>query len=515
MSKKLSAVLLLLIMTASFSFAQRDKSLSGGFVPKDGQTLLFCGQNNESSDSFVKLNKKVPAGFMFYTALSDLQGLEDNTDFGSGETSGDYLVKKYPGAALQIGLYLVNSLDDVIDGSLDENIKKLALWIKKVKVPVFLRIGYEFDYPENNYEPEKYKKAFRYIVDKFDGLRVANTAYVWHSYASLNPKGIEAWYPGDEYVDWCAISYFANPQWIPMVKFAQRHSKPLMIAECAPMLGNDLKEEGKLNWYNKLFRFIEMSNVKALCYINTDWDKLPMFSSYDWGNSSLNVSKEIKKMWLSRISDKRFINLDRLYNSISYDSERSAVVIFCHPDNKNSFNAKILQKVLKTLETSNVKYTVRDLYKMDFDPVLTLKERDMILEKKTPPDVQKEQKLIKEADIVIFIYPVWWNSAPAMLKGYMDRVFALGLAFEFIEHGGWSSIKSKEAYIFNTMATSKKAFEESQSDKAFAHLYDDMIFSTAGFKVVNHKYFFSIPADNEKTEERYLKEVEEIINNIN
>jgi len=297
-------VLLPLCVCAVFA---RDIGLTGRFIPAEGKTYIFGGQNNADSDSFVKINKKIPYGFTIYTPLSSLDGLDNDIDFGAGETSAGHILKKYPNAALQIGLYLVGDLQAVVDGDLDGNIIKFAEWIKKAKIPVFLRIGYEFDYPSNGYEPELYIKAYQRIVDKFDGLKVKNVAYVWHSYASLNPRGIEAWYPGDEYVDWCAISYFASPQWIPMLKFSQKRNKPLMIAECAPVLGNDLKPEGKMNWYKKLFRFIENNNVKALCYINADWNKQPMFAGYNWGNSRLDDTKEIKEFWLEQMSGGRFV----------------------------------------------------------------------------------------------------------------------------------------------------------------------------------------------------------------
>ena len=276
-------------------------------VPEVGQTLVFAGQNNYDSSLFVKINKRIPYGFMIYTSLANLEGLTENANPGAGDTSAAYIMKNYPGTALQIGLYLVNSLEAIIDGHLDDNIEKFANWIKSTQVPVYLRIGYEFDYPENGYDPDLYIAAYKKIVDKFRELGVTNVEYVWHSYAALNPKGIESWYPGDEYVDWCAISYFATPQWIPMVNFAKRNSKPLMIAECSPILG-DFKNPSKLlEWYKKLFRFIENQNVKAFCYINADWDSQPMFAHFNWGSGRLNQSKEIQNFWLETISAERFI----------------------------------------------------------------------------------------------------------------------------------------------------------------------------------------------------------------
>jgi hypothetical protein len=314
--KKIVSIVFCFLFITSFAFAQRKADLTGRFVPPDNNTLLFCGQNNTDSKEFVEINKKVPAGFMIYTSLQNLEGLNEDVEYGTGQMSADFILTNYKKAALQIGLFLVGSLDSVIDGSLDDNIKKLGEWIKKANVPVFLRIGYEFDLPENCYDPELYKQAFRYIVEKFDEQKVKNVAYVWHSYAIYNTRKIEQWYPGDEYVDWVAISYFANPQWFPMVQFAKEHNKPLMIAECSPTLGTNATEADKIKWYRILFKFIQSKNVKALCYINGNWDEQSMFEQYAWGNGKLNVSENITNFWLENINNERFVNSDKLYKVI-------------------------------------------------------------------------------------------------------------------------------------------------------------------------------------------------------
>ena len=315
--KKLFGVIFCLLLITTVCFAQRKAGLTGRFVPADNKTLLFCGQNNNDSEEFIKINdNKVPAGFMIYTSLTNLEALDEDVEYGTGTMSGSFILQNYKKAALQVGLYLVNSLESITEGALDDNIKKLGTWIKKANVPVFLRIGYEFDLPENNYEPELYKQAFRYIVDKLDEQKIKNVAYVWHSCASYNPTKIENWYPGDEYVDWCAISYFANPQWFPMVTFSKKHNKPLMIAECSPTLGTDTTDANKIKWYKILFNFIKNKNVKALCYINANWDKQPMFAHYSWGNGKLDVSENITNFWLENIKDERFVNLAKLYKEI-------------------------------------------------------------------------------------------------------------------------------------------------------------------------------------------------------
>ena len=124
---------------------------------------------------------------MVYTGVHDFGNVADF----------DYLLRKYPRCAFQVGLYMVGSLDRVIGGECDDNIRRLGEWIKSSRRPVYLRVGYEFDFPANKYEPGKYVKAFRHVHDKLDDQGVSNVAYVWHSFAAGSAR-IEDWYPGDE-----------------------------------------------------------------------------------------------------------------------------------------------------------------------------------------------------------------------------------------------------------------------------------------------------------------------------
>ena len=83
-----------------------------------------------------------------------------------------------------------------------------------------------------------------------------------------------------------------------------------------PRTGHKCFRSEKITWYRILFKFIESKDVKALCYINGNWDEQPMFEQYAWGNGKLDISENIKNYWLENISNERFINLDRLYKGI-------------------------------------------------------------------------------------------------------------------------------------------------------------------------------------------------------
>lgn len=104
------------------------------------------------------------------------------------------------------------------------------------------------------------------------------------------------------------------------------------------------------------------------------------------------------------------------------------LIIFAHPEPKNSHNGKILEIVKEKLDQTNQKYKIIDLYAEEFDPKVNKKEWEGKTGDKT---VEKYQNLVKEATRMIFIYPVWWYGAPAILKGFFDRVFTNGFAYNF------------------------------------------------------------------------------------
>ena len=134
------------------------------YTPPHGKTLLFIGQDNDTIETYLKEIGRMPDGFMVYSSIHEARSLDVSEDYGAGKCYANGLLRKHPRAMLQVGLYMVGSLDKVINGEYDNNIERIGRWIKKARVPIFLRIGYEFDLPSNYYDPPKYIQAYRYIV---------------------------------------------------------------------------------------------------------------------------------------------------------------------------------------------------------------------------------------------------------------------------------------------------------------------------------------------------------------
>lgn len=107
-------------------------------------------------------------------------------------------------------------------------------------------------------------------------------------------------------------------------------------------------------------------------------------------------------------------------------------IVYAHPD-KDSFTARAKDSFIEGLEAAGHTYEISDLYKMGFDPVFTQKEyrREAFYnnELPVPQDVIDEQEKINRADVVVFIYPVFWTECPAILTGWFQRVWTYGFAY--------------------------------------------------------------------------------------
>ncbi len=280
------------------------------FAPPSGKTILLVGQDRNTIARYVRATHHIPGGTMFYTSIQKLNGLEKPSEYGSGPQDGKALLRSYPKSVIQVGLYMVGGLGDTIDGKYDAHLKTLAQWIKKANRPVYLRIGYEFDNPKNYYDPDGYKQAFCYVVDFLRKEGVHNAAYVWHSYCWVEKFGQQwmDWYPGDDYVDWFGASIFSSGQLgtaSDFFKLAREHHKPFMIAESTPWGMYTIR--GKVDWLDHIFHFIEDQDVEAFCYIDSNWDVMPMYQGQHIGDARLEDYHEIKDLWLKEIKQDRYL----------------------------------------------------------------------------------------------------------------------------------------------------------------------------------------------------------------
>ena len=333
-------------------------AIAGKFTPPAGQTLLIVGQDLGAIADYKAALGLEPGGVTTYTNISEtepslLNGLDAPADWGAGDVNALQNLEADPQAVLAIGLYIVDNsgtnLMHLIDGTHEAAIDRLGAFIQRAARPVFLRIGYEFDGPWNHYEPEPFIAAWRHIVDRLQAQGVTNFATVWQSatykYGTYKDLPVEAWYPGDDYVDWMGTSHFIFDQTVQnhFLDFARIHNKPVLIAEAAPQ-GYDLDEltysapdDGQNfapktaeeiwdEWYGPFFAFIHDNAdvIRAVAYINTDWHSQAMWgpdggNGY-WGDSRVQANDTIRERWLAEIGTPFWLHgTPDLFKMLGYD----------------------------------------------------------------------------------------------------------------------------------------------------------------------------------------------------
>lgn len=327
----------------------KDSTRLAKFEPANGKVILFVGQEPESiggtdcyTDGYFD-HFPAPGGFTQYTNFltginayglihKGLDGLTTLDNWGDGPENMSLTVKSphLKKSCLAIGLDISQGNDSITAvGGHDTLIYKLGNWLKALgNRPVFLRIGYEFDgFEWNHYKKEFYIPAWRRIKKKLDSMGVINVAYVWQSKgAGASRKIFNEFYPGDEYVDWVAYSFFtAAEEHHPMLQFAKDHKKPLFIAESSPVfldakgvcIALDLSkqkdaEKAWKDWFVPYFRTVRNNPdvVKAIHYINSPWKTRPLWkNNIYFKNIDARITKNdsLKAWWLKETSKTKYL----------------------------------------------------------------------------------------------------------------------------------------------------------------------------------------------------------------
>jgi len=167
-------------------------------------------------------------------------------------------------------------------------------------------------------------------------------------------------------------------------------------------------------------------------------------------------------------------------------------LIVGHPD-PESLTMAMVARYAQTVTALGHAHIVRDLYRMDFDPRLKLTEMPDRPIWSTSPDAAAERELLKDVDVFAFIYPLWFNSPPAIVKGYIDRIFGAGFGYAELRHGGLEPLLSGRQLITVTASGSSTAWlNEQGSWESLRSLFDTYLGRVCGLRVRPHIHFDSI-----------------------
>jgi len=183
-------------------------------------------------------------------------------------------------------------------------------------------------------------------------------------------------------------------------------------------------------------------------------------------------------------------------------------ILLAHP-NPGSFNHAVCNSFVEGLTQAGASYEVNDLYATGFNPLMAGDDFNQFEDGGVlPADVLGEQAKVEWADCLALIYPVWWNEAPAILKGWFDRVLSKGWAYDITENGEFKSLlKLKKVLILNTADNPLELLEDIGLNAAARLTKADGTFTFCGVAEVDHRILGEVSSD-EEGRRRFLTDVE-------
>jgi NAD(P)H dehydrogenase (quinone) len=165
------------------------------------------------------------------------------------------------------------------------------------------------------------------------------------------------------------------------------------------------------------------------------------------------------------------------------------VVIVAHP-NPRSLSVQIADAYAEGAATLKQDTVVRDLYRIGFDPCLKATETPGAPGYAMGADVVAERALLADADVFAFVYPLWFNAPPAMLKGYVDRVFGMGFGFAPDALGANEPLlEGKQLISFTTSGAPDAWVKETGAVEALTRDFDRHVAAVCGLRVADHVNF--------------------------
>lgn len=189
---------------------------------------------------------------------------------------------------------------------------------------------------------------------------------------------------------------------------------------------------------------------------------------------------------------------------------KKVLIVYAHQEPR-SFNGCLKKVAVETLSKQGCSVTVSDLYAMDFEPRATrnditgalsnpevfsygVEAYEACKKQSLTSDIVDEQKKVQEADLVIFQFPLYWSSVPAILKGWMDRVLCQGFAFDLPGFYDSGFLKGKLALLSITTGSTAEMYMKTGVSGDFKYFLWPLQHGTlhfCGFKVLAPQISFA------------------------
>lgn len=182
-------------------------------------------------------------------------------------------------------------------------------------------------------------------------------------------------------------------------------------------------------------------------------------------------------------------------------------LILGHP-NPASYTHAIAQAIADALPQDGHDLHFHDLYREGFDPVLTLPE--MRGQPSGDPLIELHCQEVAEADAFVIVHPNWWGQVPALLKGWIERVMRLDLAYRLDAKDGGGTrpaglLRAGTALVINTSDTAPEREVELYGDP-LERIWRDCVFDFCGVRQVQRRVLGPVAAVSADTRASWLND---------
>lgn len=186
-------------------------------------------------------------------------------------------------------------------------------------------------------------------------------------------------------------------------------------------------------------------------------------------------------------------------------------LIVAHP-NPKSFTASLAMAYGEAAEGLGHKTIMRDLYGMSFDPCLKADEIPTPAGFSPRADIVGERLMLGDVDVFALFYPFWINAPPAILKGYLERVFGMGFAYGQGSSGVEPLLRGRKLVSFTASGAPTEWVMEFGAWKAVRALFDEHFAAVCGLQVVDHVHFGNIvPGIRSDVVARHQQSVRDVV----
>lgn len=184
------------------------------------------------------------------------------------------------------------------------------------------------------------------------------------------------------------------------------------------------------------------------------------------------------------------------------------LIVLAHP-NPGSFNHAIAETAADAARRLGHQVAVRDLYAVRFDPNLPAAELDR--HAALPDWLAAEVQEACVADALVFVHPNYWSRPPAILCGWIDRVFRPGRAYNFVPDGQGGVrpeglLQAQVGIVFNTANTPQEKEETLFGDPLEIH-WRKVVFGLTGVPRVYRRNFAPVIVSTPEQRATWLAEV--------